>query len=210
MQGRGETVVGDKLHHLADIDDEGVRDGRSNDPFAGGILQPPGSALGLSTYLGQSIAFFNPERRNAYSVRWNFGVQRQLPGNTVLEVAYIGNHSVHLPIASVDLNAVPQQYLSKSPLRDQATINLLGSSVPNPFAEKLILNVLKETGGEPIAVSELEIVKAQKEIARREGLLLAPEGAALLPALQKLSVANKISRDENILLLNTGSGYKYL
>ncbi len=105
-----------------------------SNPFPNGILQPPGSSLGLSTFLGQSVTFFNPERRNSYSVRWNFGVQHQLPGNTIVEVAYIGNHSVHLPIASLDLNAVPQAYLSKSAARDQATINLLSSSVPNPFA----------------------------------------------------------------------------
>jgi len=85
-----------------------------------------------------------------------------------------------------------------------------GLAVPNPFGERLILKILIETRGEPIAVSELEIIKAQKEIAQREGLLVAPEGAALLPALQSLITDNKISRDENILLLNTGSGYKYL
>ena len=104
-----------------------------SNPFPGGILQAPGSSLGLATYMGQAITFFNPERRNAYSVRWNFGVQHRLPGNSVLEVAYIGNHSVHLPI-DTQLNAIPQAYLSKSPVRDQATINLLGSSVANPFA----------------------------------------------------------------------------
>jgi len=41
---------------------------------------------------------------------------------------------VHLPVATVQLNALPQQYLSKSPLRDQTAINLLGGSVANPFA----------------------------------------------------------------------------
>jgi threonine synthase len=85
-----------------------------------------------------------------------------------------------------------------------------GLAVPNPFAERLILKILIETGGEPISISEMEIISAQKEIARREGLLIAPEGAALLPALQNLVAENKVSRDENILLLNTGSGYKYL
>lgn len=105
-----------------------------SDPFPNGIQQPAGSSLGLGTFLGQSVTFFNPSLRNAYSVRWVFGIQRQLPGNMVLETAYIGNHSVHLPIDSTQLNAVPQAYLSKSPARDQATINLLGSSVPNPFA----------------------------------------------------------------------------
>ena len=108
--------------------------GTLSNPFPNGILQPPGSSLGLSTFLGQPIAFFNPNRRNAYSFRWNFGIQRALPGNVALEVAYIGNHSVHLPIASVQLNGVPQAFLSRSPVRDQAAINLLGGSVANPFA----------------------------------------------------------------------------
>ena len=85
-----------------------------------------------------------------------------------------------------------------------------GLAVPNPFGEKLVLRILVETGGEPIGVSELEIISAQKEIAQREGLLVAPEGAALLPALQTLLARKKILRDEKILLLNTGSGYKYL
>jgi hypothetical protein len=108
--------------------------GTLSNPFPNGIQQPPGASLGLGTYLGQAISFFNPNRRNAYSIRWNFGMQRALPGNIALEVAYIGNHSVHLPIAAEQLNAVPQVFLSRSPLRDQAAINLLGGSVANPFA----------------------------------------------------------------------------
>ena len=105
-----------------------------SNPFPGGIRQPAGSSLGPATFMGQGITFFNPSVRNPYSIRWNLGVQRQLPGNMVLEAAYIGNHSVHLPIAGTQLNYVPQAYLSTSPTRDQATINLLGSSVRNPFA----------------------------------------------------------------------------
>jgi threonine synthase len=85
-----------------------------------------------------------------------------------------------------------------------------GLAVPNPFGERLMLKILVETGGQPMAVSELEITTAQKEMAQREGLLVAPEGAALLPALKSLLTAGKILRDDKILLLNTGSGYKYL
>ena len=59
-------------------------------------------------------------------------------------------------------------------------------------------------------VTEVEISDSMKEIARTEGMLVAPEGAALWAALKGLLTENYISRDENILLLNTGSGYKYL
>lgn len=85
-----------------------------------------------------------------------------------------------------------------------------GLAVPNPFAEKMILKVLKESGGRPIAVSEQDIVRSQLDVGRNEGLLIAPEGAALFVALKKLIVSGEIRANEKILVLNTGSGYKYL
>jgi threonine synthase len=85
-----------------------------------------------------------------------------------------------------------------------------GLAVPNPFAEKMILRVLRESGGRPIAVSEHEIVKAQKDVGRTEGLFVAPEGAALFVALERMIGLGEIRTNEKILLLNTGSGYKYI
>jgi len=85
-----------------------------------------------------------------------------------------------------------------------------GLAVPNPFAEKLILQTLCESRGTAIAVSDPEIQAAMKEISSAEGILISPEGAALLPALLQLIEQGVIDSDEKILLLNTGSGYKYL
>ena len=85
-----------------------------------------------------------------------------------------------------------------------------GLAVPNPFAEDLMLKTLNESKGTVIAISDADMIKAVKEIAREEGMLIAPEGAALLPALLRLIEEGHIGRNENILLLNTGSGYKYL
>lgn len=84
-----------------------------------------------------------------------------------------------------------------------------GLAVPNPFAEKMILRVLRESGGKPIPVSEEEITKAQKEVGKDEGYYVAPEGAALFVALKKMIGLNEIWANEKILLLNTGSGMKY-
>jgi hypothetical protein len=103
-------------------------------PFPNGIAAPS-SSNGPGTFLGQSITYFNPNVRNSYSLRWNAGVQRQIPGQIVVEVAYIGNHAVHLPI-STQLNYIPRQYLSTSLYRDAAdtaVINSLAATVPNPF-----------------------------------------------------------------------------
>lgn len=91
---------------------------------------------------------------------------------------------------------------------DQTFAN--GLAVPNPFGESLILKVLRETNGKPMAVSDRDIKVAMKEVAKKEGILMAPEGAALWAALKILRDDDFISEDESVLLLNTGSGYKYL
>lgn len=103
-------------------------------PFPTGIQAPTGASLGLGTNLGKDVTYFNPNVLNPYSIRWNFGVQRTLPFGSVLEVAYIGNHAVHLSTGNRQLNYVPGQYLSTSLSRDQATIDRLSALVPNPFA----------------------------------------------------------------------------
>jgi len=104
-----------------------------SNPFPSGITQPVGNSLGINTYLGQSITFNNPLLQNQYGVRWNFDVQQQLSTNTTLEVAYIGNHAMHLT-TSFNYDGLPAQYLSTLPYRDTATINALSAVVTNPFA----------------------------------------------------------------------------
>lgn len=85
-----------------------------------------------------------------------------------------------------------------------------GLAVPRPFAERMMLEVLAESDGDVLGISEAEITENLKEIARVEGLLVAPEGAALLAGLKRLVKLNKIERYHKVLLLNTGSAYKYL
>jgi hypothetical protein len=106
-----------------------------SNPFPGGVLLPTGSSQGASTFLGQAVTFLSPTIRNPYSLRWNLSLQRELPGQVVLEVAYIGNHSIHLPVTT-NLNYIPRQYLSTSVVRDAAdntVINFLGGTVTNPL-----------------------------------------------------------------------------
>jgi len=105
-----------------------------SNPFPGGIVQPAGSAAGLGTYIGQTVNFLNPEMKNPYSLRWNFDIQHTFAGDTLLEVAYIGNHAVHLPITVTQLNGIPRQYLSTLPVRDAAVNSSLTATVTNPFA----------------------------------------------------------------------------
>lgn len=85
-----------------------------------------------------------------------------------------------------------------------------GLAVPNPFGEDMIMETLKMSGGNALTVSEQEMISGIKEIAAHEGILVSPEGAAVWKGLLKLVQDGFVDRDEKILLLNTGSGYKYL
>ncbi len=104
-----------------------------SNPFPDGFQRPTGSSLGLATYLGKGISYFNPTIRNAYSYRWELDVQRELPGDAVFEAAYVGNHAVHLQF-NRSMAYLPAQYLSTLPYRDQPTIDYLSALVANPFA----------------------------------------------------------------------------
>jgi hypothetical protein len=118
-------------------------------PFPNGVATPPGSSLGAGTFLGRDLGaqdsqvfLLNSVRKNEKSMRWSVGFERQLPGHWAFEAAYVGNYGYDLTVQAadgtalrnyVDINAVPAQYLSTSPVRDTATINNLTANVPNPF-----------------------------------------------------------------------------
>lgn len=102
------------------------------DPFPNGLNQPLGPAGGLLTNIGQNVTAFPDSRKNAYAQRWSAGLQRTLPGQFLVEATYVGNRSTRLNVVR-NMNVTPGQYLSTSPVRDQATINYLGQAFPNPF-----------------------------------------------------------------------------
>lgn len=85
-----------------------------------------------------------------------------------------------------------------------------GLRVPKPFADRLILTALRESLGTAVAVSDDEINQAQSWLAKAEGLFVAPEGAATLAGLLKLKESGWIESEQRILLLNTGTGLKYI
>lgn len=47
------------------------------------------------TFVSPYFATVDPNIKTPYVQNWTFGLQRQLPGNFVVEVDYVGNHSVH-------------------------------------------------------------------------------------------------------------------
>ena len=85
-----------------------------------------------------------------------------------------------------------------------------GLRVPKPYGDYLILDILKESRGIALAVSDQETMDAFHHWARVEGVFAAPEGAASLAAYRKLRAGKFFSPDDEVVLFNTGSGLKYL
>jgi threonine synthase len=85
-----------------------------------------------------------------------------------------------------------------------------GLAVPRPLGEPLMLQVLRESHGTVVAISEEGMLEGMRELGRHEGLFVAPEGAAVWMAARQLLADGWLRADERILLLNTGSGQKYM
>ena len=91
----------DNVHYVATL----------TNPFPNGFIPVSGASSGLSTALGNTVSFFNPSLKSPYMERWQAAVQRVLPGSSVLEVSYVGDHAVH-QLVTKNFDALPDQYLS--------------------------------------------------------------------------------------------------
>ena len=95
------------------------------------------------------------------------------------------------------------------PWQDASTI-AAGIRVPSAIGDYLILDALRTSRGGAITVSDTEILNMMEVVASLEGLFICPEGAATAVALEKLVAEGTVSKRARALLLNTGSGLKYL
>jgi threonine synthase len=94
------------------------------------------------------------------------------------------------------------------PWEDAETI-ASGIRVPGAIGDFLILDAVRESGGFAIAVPDEAIEDAQVRIARIEGLLTSPEGAATFAGYEAALAQGLVSRDERVVLFNCGNGLKY-
>jgi threonine synthase len=84
-----------------------------------------------------------------------------------------------------------------------------GIRVPQAVGDFLILRAVRESGGFAIAVDDDAITAALDEVAREEGFLMCPEGAATYAALKQGLADGRIRRDERAVLFNCATGLKY-
>jgi threonine synthase len=103
-----------------------------------------------------------------------------------------------------------EQGETRSKFWDHATTVAAGLRVPKPLGDFLVLDAVRESGGAAVAVSDAELIDAGVRLASDEGIFAAPEGAACIPALEKLLANGLLKRDDKIVIYNTGAGLKYL
>jgi len=84
-----------------------------------------------------------------------------------------------------------------------------GIRVPAAVGDFLMLRAVNESGGFATAVDDDAILRARHECARREGLLMCPEGAATLAAYQQELATGRIGAHESVVLFNCAAGTKY-
>jgi threonine synthase len=84
-----------------------------------------------------------------------------------------------------------------------------GIRVPQAIGDFLILRAVRESGGFAIAVEDAAIESALSEMAREEGFLLCPEGAATYAAYKQSLTDGRVKRSDRVVLFNCASGLKY-
>jgi hypothetical protein len=123
----------------------------------GTLLAPIGSSQGLSTNLGGNVSAANAatvfeDRTNPQVWRFTFGIQRELPGDFLVEVTYLGQRGQNIPYVN-SLNFVPEQFRTQDRRNNTAANTFLTALVPNPFRGLTPENAA--TNGATIARSRL-------------------------------------------------------
>ena len=84
-----------------------------------------------------------------------------------------------------------------------------GIRVPKAVGDFLILRAVHESGGAAIAVEEEAIAEAVDDAARDDGMLLCPEGGAVLAGWRSALKRGLVDKDERVVLFNCANGNKY-
>jgi threonine synthase len=84
-----------------------------------------------------------------------------------------------------------------------------GLRVPKPYGDYLILDIVRQSQGTVVALTDEQILASLRDWASNEGLFLSPEGAAATAAYDHLLATSFLSPNDRVVLFNTGSGNKY-
>jgi len=102
-----------------------------------------------------------------------------------------------------------EQGTEQAPRWENAHTIASGIRVPQAIGDFLILRAVRESTGFAIAVPDDAISAAVDEVAREEGFLMCPEGAATYAAYKQSLADGRVGRHERAVLFNCASGLKY-
>jgi len=92
---------------------------------------------------------------------------------------------------------------------EDAHTRAAGIRVPQAVGDFLILRTVRESGGRAVAVSEAEIEASWRDLARQDGVLMCPEGAATHAAWKRMVAEGHLDSGAGALLFNCATGLKY-
>jgi len=92
--------------------------------------------------------------------------------------------------------------------KDPVTV-AAGLRVPSPLGGALMLKALKESRGGAVAVTDQALTEGQRQLSTLEGVDACPEGGAAVAAVKVLVERGRLSRDERVVVFNTGAGVLY-
>jgi threonine synthase len=84
-----------------------------------------------------------------------------------------------------------------------------GLRVPKPYGDFMILEAVQASGGVVLDFPDTEILRSLLDWSKHEGLLLSPEGAAATAAYDHLLATGFLTKQDRVVLFNTGAGLKY-
>lgn len=107
-------------------------------PFPDGIQPPQGHSLGLLTGIGTDVSGTLRSLKRGYSIQWNLNVQRELPGNWVVELGYMGNRGVSMP-AGRYFRYLKAEYLKLgTALQEQVANPFYGAITTGSLAQRTV------------------------------------------------------------------------
>jgi threonine synthase len=111
-------------------------------------------------------------------------------------------------VQSSGCSPIVNAYLGKSEESESPMTRATSIFVLSPMRRDLAIKAIRESGGQAVTVSDQEILEAEMEIARMEGLFAEPASSGTVAALKKLLHESYIEKDETVVCLITGSGLK--
>ncbi len=152
------------------------------------IIYPTGGGTGL---VGIWKAFAEMEAMGWIGAKRPRMISVQAEGCSPLYNAYIAGDTFAKPISN------PETFAN-------------GLLVPSAVGDFVILDAVRSSNGLVTTVSDSQIMDALKLISATTGMFVAPEAAATIAALKDLLQSRTILSYESVLVVNTGSGIKYL